>query len=191
MFTRAALALTAAVLLGAPAAAADKKPGGLRDFPFWTGPKLPHARAFVPGLQASLGITPEQAEKIEAACRDTIDRPEVRNAGKNGGAQVAEAVEQLHKKVAEILTADQKALIERTNAAYARVVAEVGEEFQGAYAAAKGNPDEAAKVRQQVREAVAEAFGKKLDALLTADQKQAVEKAAAEERKRADKTIKP
>ena len=85
--TRFAFTLFAFALLTTPVSAEEKKPGGLRDFPFWTAPKQPHARAFVPGLQASLMLTPEQCAKIEAACQVTIDLPE--NKGKNAPGAAA------------------------------------------------------------------------------------------------------
>lgn len=180
MFTRTALALAAAALLAGPAPAADKPSGGLRTLSLWTAPKRPHCPPFVPGLQAALAITPEQAAKIEAAARETIDTPAARS--KETGAGVRE---EFHKKLAEILTADQKALVEKLNDAYARVAAEVTETFQAEFGAAKGDAEQRAKVSKECAEAVAEAFGRNLDGLLTADQKKAVDAAAAEEKKRA------
>jgi hypothetical protein len=173
---RTALTLVVVVLLAAPAAAQEKKPGGLRDFPFWTGPKQPHARAFAPGLQAALQLTPEQCERIEAACRETIDKPE--NRGKNNPGAAA-ATDKLHQMVGEVLTPEQKKLIEKINDAYGKAAAEAGEEFQPLYAASKGNAEETAKLREQQRAAVAENFQKRLDAILTPEQKKAVAEAAA------------
>lgn len=186
MLTRPALAVAAAVLAAAPSPAQEKKPGRLRDFPFWTAPKTPHARPFVPGLQATLGLTPEQAERIEAACRDTVDKPE--NRGKNSPTAAA-AQEELHRRVGEILTTDQKKLIEKTNDAYAEAVAEVGEEFGPLYGAVKGDAEATAKLREQQREAVAETFAKKLDPILTPEQKKALDAAAAAETNK--KKVKP
>src|SRR5262249_44014197 len=131
MFTRIALALVAAALSATPALA-QKKPE-LGDFPFWTAPKNPHAHAFLPRPEAALELTPEQVEKILAARATTVDSPEIRglkqkgdpNASADELAQAAEkraaAAEQLHKDVEEILTKDQKALIEKINDAYAKV----------------------------------------------------------------------
>lgn len=201
MFLRTALVLAAAGLFAAPAAA--QKKAELHDFPFWTAPKTPHAKAFVPGLQAALELTPEQVEKVLAARAATVDSPEVRALKQKGdpkatadelaqaAAKRAEATEKLFKEVDSILTKDQKALIEKVNDAYARVSAEVGMEFQANFAAAKGNAEEAAKVRKELAEAVAAAFDKKLDAILSTDQKAAVKKAAEAEAKRAANTQKP
>jgi hypothetical protein len=195
MLSRIALTLTAALLLGSPALA--QKKAELTDFPFWTAPKTPHANAFVPGLQAALQLTPEQVEKILAARAATIDSPEIRalkskkdpNATADelakASAARAEATEKLFKEVDAILTKEQKALIEKINDAYGKVAAEVGEDFQPKFAAAKGNAEDTAALRKEQREAIAAAFDKKLDGLLTADQKAAVKKAAEEEAKRA------
>lgn len=195
MFARTVLALVSAAMFAAPASA--QKKAELHDFPFWTAPKAPHARAFVPGLQAALELTPEQVEKILAARAATIDSPEIRafkqkndpNATADelakASAARAEATEKLFKEVDTILTKDQKALIEKINDAYAKVVSEVGTEFQAKFAAAKGNAEEMATVKKEATEAITEAFGKKLDGLLTNDQRTAVKKAAEEEAKRA------
>jgi hypothetical protein len=195
MFTRIVLVLVAAALFAVPASA-QKKPG-LYDFPFWSAPKNPHAHAFVPGLQAALELTPAQIEKINAARAATVDSPEIRKLPGKGdpnataddlakaNAKRAEAAEKLYKEVDAILTTEQKGLIEKINDAYGKVAAELGEEFQPKFAAAKGNAEDTAAVKKELMEALVSAFDKKLDAILTADQKAAVKKAAEEEAKRA------
>lgn len=195
MLARTALALAAAALFAVPASA--QKKAELTDFPFWTAPKTPHARAFVPGLQAALGLTAAQVEKILAARAETVDSPAVRALKQKGdpnataddlakaAAARSEANEKLHKAVAEILTKDQKAMIEKLNDAYARVASEVAKDFEPEFVAAKGNAEVTAMVRKMQAEAIVEAYGKKLDAVLTADQRAAVKKAAEEEAKRA------
>ena len=195
MFVRTALILTALALFAAPAAA--QKKSVLDDFPFWSAPKTPHAQAFVPGLQAALELTPAQVEKLLAARAATVDSPEVRALKQKGdpnatadelavaAAKRQEATEKLFREVDAIMTKEQKTLIEKVNDAYAKVVADIGAEFQANFAAAKGNAEETEKVRKELREAVAAAFDKKLDAVLTADQRAAVKKAAEEEAKRA------
>lgn len=188
MVSRSVLALAAVVLVAAPSLAQDKKKPGLRDFPFWSGPKQPHAREFLPGLQATLQLTPEQIEKIEAACNATIDLPE--NKGKNAPGAAA-ANEKLHKMVSEILTPEQKKLIEKTNDAYAKAVADAGEEFQPLYAAAKGNKEEMQKIRDQQKAAIEQNFEKRLDGILSPEQKKAMEEAAAEIKKRNADKVKP
>lgn len=195
MLARTALALTAAALFAAPASA--QKKAELNDFPFWTAPKTPHARAFVPGLQAALELTSEQVEKILAARAETVDSSALRALKQKGdpnatadelakaAAARSEATEKLHKAVGEILTKDQKAMIEKLNDTYARVASDVASDFQPEFAAAKGNAEVTADLRKKQAEVLAETYGKKLDAVLTADQRAAVKKAAEEEAKRA------
>src|SRR5437773_493840 len=81
--------------------------------------------------------------------------------------------------------AQKKPDIEKINDAYAKVAAEVGEDFQAKFAAAKGNAEEMIAVKKELQEAVAAAFDKKLDGILSTEQKKAVQKAAEEEKKRA------
>jgi hypothetical protein len=188
MSLRIALSVLAVVLLAGSSPAADKKPSQLRQFPFWSSPKQPHARAFVPGLQAALQLTPEQIEKIEAACHETIDKPE--NKGKNAPGAAA-ARDQLFEKVAGILTADQKKLIEKVNDAYARAISDLQDDFQPQFASTKGNPDEAQKVREAYSKAIVESFEKKLDGILSNEQREAVKKAAEQEKKQAGNKVKP
>jgi hypothetical protein len=191
MLLRIALSMMAGILFAIPAAAAEKKPAELRDFPFWTGPKQPHARAFVPGLQAALQLTPEQVAKIEEACRETIDKPE--NKGKNAPGAAA-ARDKLFELVAGILTAEQKKQIEKVNDAYARAISDISGDFQARFAETKGNAEEGVKVRNAYQKAVIEAFEKKLDGILSNEQREAMTKAAEIEKKRAEeakKTPKP
>jgi predicted metal-dependent phosphoesterase TrpH len=195
MFTRIA-AVLAITVIGATPAFAQKKPE-LMNFPFWRTPKQPHANAFVPGLQAALELTPTQVEKIIAAQNATVNSPELQGLKQKGdpnatadelakaNAKRNEAREKLFQAVDEILTKDQKALIEKMNEAYEKVVGEVGEQFQAKFVAAKGNAEEMAAVRKEHAEALAEGFDKRLNQLLTTEQKLAVEKAAEVEKKRA------
>jgi hypothetical protein len=199
MVKRTIVALVVVGVLGTPSFA-QKKPPELTDFPFWTHPKQPHARAFVPGLQAALELTPEQVEKIIAARAATVDSPEIRGLKRKGdpnatadelnkaAAKRAEATEKLFKEVDGVLTQDQKALIEKVSDAYGKVVADVGEEFAPKFVAAKGNAEETAAVRKEKDEALVAAFKKKLDAVLSAEQKKAVEKAAGVEKERTAET---
>jgi hypothetical protein len=195
MLVRMAVCLIALATLAAPAPA-QKKPS-VQDFPFWSAPKNPHASAFVPRLQEALQLTPEQIEKIVAARTEILESPEISNLKSKGdpnatadelataGAKRAEAWQKLHKEVSDILTNDQKALIEKVNDAYARTAADVSEEFQPKFGAAKGNAEDTAAVKKEFHEALMAAFNKKLDTILTADQRAAVQKAAEEEAKRA------
>ena len=131
------------------------------------------------------------------AVRDeTLDSEEVRALKKKGDpnatpAEIAAAAEKrkevgekFHKEISAILTHDQKALIQTINDAYAKVVADVAEEYQPKIEAAKGNADDVTALRREQREAVVAAFGKKLDGVLSENQRTLVKKAAEEEAKR-------
>ncbi len=197
MFARTVLALVAAALFAMPASAQKEKKAELHDFPFWSAPKRLHANALAPGLQAALQLTPEQVGKIIEAQNATVNSDELRKLPGKGdpkatadelaqaNAKRSEATEKLFKEIDKILTTEQKALIEKVNDAYAKVVSELGEEYQAKFAAAKGDAEATAAARKELNEAIAAAFDKKLDAILTNDQKAAVKKAAEEEAKRA------
>jgi hypothetical protein len=204
MFTRTALVLVAASFFATPAFAQKEKKAELFDFPFWSAPKNPHARAFVPGLQAALQLTPEQTAKILAVMEETVNNPELRKLPSKGdpnatadqlataNAKRAEASEKLFKEIDTILTRDQKALIEKINDSYSKVVSEVSGEFEAKFVAAKGNAEDTAAARKEQGEAITAAMDKKLDGILSNEQRAAVKKAADEEAKRAaDKKNKP
>jgi hypothetical protein len=197
MFARTVLALVTAALFALPAPAQKEKKPELQDFPFWSAPKRPHTHAFAPGLQAALQLTPEQIGKILAAQDATVNSDELRKLPNKStpnatadelakaNAKRMEATEKLFKEIDTILTTEQKALIEKVNDAYAKVVAELGEEYQPKFVAAKGDAEATAAARKELNEAITAAFDKKLDAILTNDQKAAVKKAAEEEARRA------
>lgn len=204
MFTRIVFALAAATFLAPPAFAQKEKKAELFDFPFWSAPKTLHARAFVPGLQASLQLTPQQTEKILAVMAETVNNPELQKLPRKGdpnatadqlataAAKRAEASEKLFKEIDTILTKEQKALIEKISDAYGKTASEISGEFAAKFAAAKGNADDTAAVRKELTEAITTAFDKKLDGILSNEQKEAVKKAAEAEAKRAsDKKSKP
>jgi hypothetical protein len=177
-----------------PGLSQDKRPD-VGDFPFWTAPKNPHARPFVPGLNAVLLLSDEQSRKITTAREEILGTEEVRTASRKDPnsteAQrtanhkvVTEATAKLHEKVAGILTAGQKALIEKIDAAHVEVTRATFDEFEANFGAAKGNEEATTRLHKEVREKIAADFGKKLDGILTAEQKEALKKAAAAEKRR-------
>jgi hypothetical protein len=202
MPVRLAVTLIAVVLLAAPVHAQKKKPE-LGNFPFWSVPKNPHAPSLVPGLQAALELTPEQVQKIIAIRDETLGSEDVRALKKKGDPNATaedlaaaaekrkEVVERLHKEVGDVLTHDQKALIQTINDAYAKIVSDVAEEYQPKIEAAKGNADDVTALRKEQREAVVEAFAKKLDGVLSEKQRSLVKKAAEVEAKRGANKVKP
>ena len=202
MLIRLAVTLTVVVLFAAPVHA-QKKKSELGNFPFWSVPKNPHAPSLVPGLQAALELTPEQIQKIVAVRDETLGSEEVRALKRKGDPNATpeelaaaaekrkEVVEKLHKEVGDVLTHDQKALIQTINDAYAKVVADVAEEYQPKIEAAKGNADDVTALRKEQRDAVVEAFAKKLDGVLSEKQRALVKQAAEEEAKRGANKVKP
>jgi hypothetical protein len=187
--------ITALASLGA---AEKQKISSLGDYPFWTSKKRSSTGQFVPGLNAVLQITDAQKEQI-AAAREEMANDEgakaVRGISKNDPSVTAEqrekaraamevATARMQTKVAAILTAEQKALIEKINAVYAAAVEDVGIIYADKFASVK--TDEAARKRLQddKNQDTEEHFFRKLDALLTPAQKDAMKRAAAEEEQR-------
>ena len=187
--------ITALATVGA---AEKQKISPLGDYPFWTSKKRSFTGQFVPGLNAALQLTDAQKEQI-AAARDEMANDEgakaARGLSKNDPSVTAEqrekgraamdaATARMAAKVATILTAEQKALIEKINAAYAAAVEDVGIIYADKFASVKA--DEAARKRLQddKNQDTEEHFLRKLDALLSPAQKEAMKRAAAEEEQR-------
>lgn len=186
-----ALALTVVFVLASSVLAVEKKPA-IGNFPFWSAPKREFSDQFVPGLNAALLLSPEQIEQLHAVRRETIDNETLRAATRKDPnlteAQreaahklVSEAQASLRIKVSNILTADQRALIERINAVHQDVGKAVSEEFQPKLVASKGDDQAQEKFRKEMRERVSTDFRSKLDGLLSPNQKAAFDQAAADE----------
>ena len=135
---------------------------------------------------------PDQVEKILAAHGATVDSPEIPRAQAKGRPErdrrrtrdrLREARPRprrnCFKEVDEILTKDQKALIEKINDAYAKVAAEVGEDFQAEVRGREGERrgHRRADGRNCARPRRARST-RSSDGLLTAEQQKAVKKAA-------------
>lgn len=186
-----ALMLTIALLLTASAVAVEKKPA-IGNFPFWSAPKREHADQFVPGLNAALLLSPEQIEQLHAARRETIDSETLRAATRKDPNLTEAQREAAHKLVSDaqaslrimvsnILTADQRALVERINAVHQEVQKSVLDEFQPKLSASKGDDQVQERLRNEMRERVSSDLRSKLDGLLSPNQKAAFDQAAADE----------
>lgn len=186
-----AFVLMVVFALAASALAVEKKPA-IGNFPFWSAPKREFSDQFVPGLNAALLLSPEQIEQLHAARRETIDNETLRAATRKDPnlteAQreathklVSEAQASLRIKVSNILTADQRALIERINAVHQEVGKAVSEEFQPKLVASKGDDQAQERFRKEMHERVSADFRSKLDGLLSPNQKAAFDQAAADE----------
>ena len=185
------LVLTIALLLTVTAVAVEKKPA-IGNFPFWSAPKREYADQFVPGLNAALLLSPEQIEQLHSARRETIDSETLRTATRKdpnltepqreaAHKLVSEAHASLRIKVSNILTADQRALIERINAVHQEVQKGVLEEFQPKLTASKGDDQVQERLRNEMRERVSSDLRSRLDGLFSPNQKAAFEQAAADE----------
>ncbi len=195
-----AFVLTVVFALAASAFAVEKKPA-IGNFPFWSAPKREFSDQFVPGLNAALLLSPQQIEQLQAARRETIDNetlrstvrkdPNLTEAQREANRKlVSDAQASLRIKVSNILTTDQRALIERINAAHQEVAKAVSEEFQPKLVASKGDDQAQEKFRQEMRERISTDFRGKLDGLLSPNQKAAFDQAAADEQDSAKKAKK-
>ena len=175
--------------------AAEKVPT-IGNFPFWSAPKREYADQFVPGLNAALMLTPDQIGKLHEARRETIDSEALRGATRKdpdateaqrlaASQKVAAAQADLRVRVSNILTAEQRTVIEKANAAYIEVQQTVMQEFQPRLTAAKGNEQANEAAQKELKERFASEFVRKLDGILSSDQKVALEQAAAKEREAA------
>lgn len=191
MFRRLSILVVTLFCLATLAEAQTKKPT-IGNFPFWTVPKQEFADQFVPGLNAALLLTDEQIVKLQEARRETIDNEQLRGK-KDKSVELPEAEREarrkatqeaytsLRTKVSNILTAEQRTLIEQINAAYLEVTTSASEEFAPQFASSKGNDDLQKQLQQQKRERVAMNFKAKLESLLSPSQRAAWEQAAAQE----------
>lgn len=179
------LALTVSVV------AAEKKPA-IGNFPFWSAPKREYADQFVPGLNAALLLSPQQIEQLHAARKETIDNdslrattrkdPNLTEAQREAAHKlVSDAHANLRIQVSNILTAEQRALIERINAVHQEVGKAVHEEFQPKLTSSKGDEQTQERLRKEMQEKIQSEFRSKLDGLLSPNQKAAFEQAAMDE----------
>lgn len=171
--------------------AIEKKPA-IGNFPFWSAPKREFADQFVPGLNAALLLSSEQIEQLQTARRETIDNetlrsttrkdPNLSEAQRESNRKLLnDAQANLRIKVSNILTTDQRALIDRINAAHQEVEKAIAEEFQPKLVSSKGDEQAQTNLRKEIRERITADFRTKLDGLLSPNQKAAFDQAAADE----------
>ena len=191
MFRRLSIIVIASLCLATLAEAQAKKPA-IGNFPFWSVPKQEFADQLVPGLNAALLLSDEQIVKLQEARRETIDNEQIRGKkDKNANVTDAErearnkatqeAYTNLRTKVSNILTAEQRTLIEQINAAHLEVSKAAAEEFSVQLTSAKGNDDLQKRLQQEKRDRIVANFKAKLENILSPNQKAAWEAAAAQE----------
>ena len=191
-------AITGLTVISTVGAAEKQKKADTSGFPFWKSEKQPHAPPFVPGLNAVLELTDAQQEQI-AAAQNEFNNDEAVKASRalrkddpsvtaeqrdKARAAMEAATTRLHEKVNSILTPEQRALIEKINAARAAAVEEVGIVYKDKFGTIKADEAARRRVMEEKNLDIVDNFLAKLDALLGATQKEAMARAAAEEEQR-------
>lgn len=191
----AGLALSFSVV-AAPATAQKEKRPDVSSFSFVTGPK--GDRPHVPGLNAVLMLTDEQKEKLVLARQETVGSEAVLAAGRKvktdpnaaeadrlAARKLSEEAQAAYdRRVAEILTPAQKELIGRLQVLYGQAREAQTTEYGPKLVAAKGNQEETARLRQEAADFLNADFARRVNEILTLEQRAAFERAAAEERER-------
>jgi hypothetical protein len=188
----------------APLGAAEKpKFPDVSDYPFWTAQKRGQVGQFVPGLNAALQITDAQKEQI-ATAREAFSSDEGAKAARGisksdpnvtaeqrekARAALEAATARLRERIGTILTAEQKTLIEKINAAYAAATEETGIIYADKFATVKADQAARRRIQEEKNQDIEEQFLHKLDGILTAGQKEAMTRAAAEEEERNAKAV--
>jgi hypothetical protein len=189
-------------LLSAPAVAQKEKRPDVSGFSFISGPKGDHPT--VPGLNAILGLTDDQKVRLVQARRESIGSDALMDAGRkvkeNPNATDAdreavrklraEAEGQYDHRLAEILTPAQKEMILRLQVLYVEAREATGKDYEGKLVASKGNKEETARLREEARQALNADFIRRVNEILTTEQRTAFERAAADEKRRADESAK-
>jgi hypothetical protein len=206
MKTKTLLVRILAAFIGfATASAAEKvKHADVSDYPFYTARKRGQVAQFTPGLNAVLQLTAAQREQIAAARDEMLNDDAVKaarslskadpnvTAGQRDKARsiVEAATVRLQEKVTAILTPGQKTLIEKINAAHADATEEAGILYESRFSTVKDDEAARRQLFEEKAKDTAEIFQRKLDGLLTTDQKTAMARAAAEETQRLAVTAK-
>jgi len=191
---KALLLISLSFLLIAAKPAKKPEPSGELFFTM-KGQPYPLERTF-PGITAALMLSDDQKADLFDAQQGTIDSPELREKkaavkGKDAAneaerdavrKELEEARAELAKEVARILTPQQKALIEKIQAAAMEAMQEARQTFEEDFTGSKGNEAKQSELREKVRIEAEDLFVQKLEKILTPAQMQAVQNAAAQQR---------
>jgi len=188
-----------ALLATMPFASAQKqKQADVSDHPFFNAHKRGHVAQFVPGLTAALLLTDAQKQRIVTARDEVLGSEPVagaRRISKNDPTVTAEqrdaarqaletAAATLRDRVGAILTAEQKALIERINKTFADTSELTSILYEERLVSAKGDDLLQARLREEAKAELEEAFLKKLNGVLSTEQMAAMAGAAEAEQQR-------
>jgi ferric-dicitrate binding protein FerR (iron transport regulator) len=149
-----------------------------------------------PGINGALLLTEEQKRQIFEVREQILGSDAVKAAGQKAKLDpnatesqkeearrtLQEARSRLQQKVGDILTADQKALVTRINAASEEAHKAAYDGLEPQLVGAKGNADQMAELQRQLREKRQSEMAIRLAAILSADQQAAYQKAAAEQK---------
>lgn len=188
-----ALVVLSLGLVAGPVSAQKEKRPDVSGFRFIAGPK--GDRPHVPGLNAALQLCDEQKEKLVRARQETLGSEAVVAAGRKvkGDPNATETDRQTARRLAEeaqakydrhvteILTAKQRDLVQSLQVIYGQAREAVSMEYGPRLVGAKGNAAEAAKLRQEARDALQMDFVRRVNEILTPEQRAAFERSAAEE----------
>lgn len=191
-----AVAVLAISLNTALAFAQKEKRHDVSGFSFVTGPK--RDRPQLPGLNAVLLLTEEQKEKLVLAHQETLGSDSVLASGRkvktdpNATEADRQAARRAHdeaqtaydRKVAEILTPAQKELVQRLQVLYSQSREAVSAEYAPMLVSAKGNEAETVRLRREAQAALTSDFGRRVNEILTPEQRTAFERSAADEKQR-------
>ena len=165
---------------------AQKRPD-VSEFPFWPGKGGITGAQYVPGLTAALLLTDEQQDKLNEARQETIynptlseqtrrlkTEPNLPEAEREAIRKLAEdAREALKARVSSILMVEQKEFIAKAAGERDTAAATVRERLQDKFSEAKGK-GESARVQQEYQEAFAAEFARRLEGIMTPEQKAAM-----------------
>ncbi len=146
----------------------------------------------IPGIQGALVLSDEQKAKIFAAMGATVHSPAVRTAMARikGDPSATEAQKEearkivsnartgLTRKVSEILSPEQRALVEQLNKVSAQAQQEAAEALHSELTEAKGDLSKKDQVQKQLREKTSQVLQARLDKLLSPTQMTSYKKAA-------------
>ena len=157
------------------------------EFPLWPGKTGIAGGQYVPGLTAALLLTEEQLDRLHAARMETLYRPEITDGARRLKGepnlpeaereairkQADEAREALKARVSSILMVEQKEFIAKAAGEREAAATTVRERFQDKFSEAKGK-GESARVQQEYQEAFAAEFVRRLEGIMTPEQKAAM-----------------
>jgi hypothetical protein len=182
-----------AALFVSPALAKEK--GKARQAP--TGAFSPIVKKAVPGIDAIVKLTKEQRQQIAAVRKEILgseqltqhrNKAQDKNASKEDKQAARKALQEAQAQIASrskgIIGEDQLALIAQVNAAAEEVQNSLKSEFQQKMKDAKKDPEARKRLQKELAEKSAVQISNKVTGMLSAEQKEALQAAAAKQGKK-------